>query len=111
MWATWWVVGALGSQHGSGYKPDLLPLDPTQQTIHCAYRASTTSQTTGGSMPGRTNKSDSPSFPATFVLWDMKKVSKMKWWHEMADILPQLDAAARQLFTRGTATGDKCRTV
>ena len=107
MWATWWVVGALGSQHGSGRKPEPRLSDPTLQTIHCAYRASITYQTTGESMPGRTAKTDLPSFPANFVLWDMKKVSKMKWWHDMADVLPQLDAGTRQLFARGTSTVDR----
>ena len=111
MRTTWWVVCALGFQHGSGRKPVPRPLEPPTQTIHCATLASDAQQTPSVPMPARTDKPNLPSFPANFVLWDMKKVTKMKWWHDLADVLPQIDSGIRSLVCRGTATGDKCRTV
>ena len=111
MWTAWWYAVALGFHHGSGCSLDSRPQPELFKSIHCATPASDTQPIRGDQMPARNSTTDKPSFPKDFIPWDMKKVSMMKWWHDMADVLPQLEAGVRTLFFRGTATGDRTKTV
>ena len=104
MRAAWLLAALTGSLHGSGHGPEPRPLGAQHIAIHCATTALATDNThvVQSTMP-KSSEPNAPTFPPGFILWDMKKVTKMKWLLELVDVLPQVDASIRILACRGIA--------